>query len=134
MMFIAANVRIQWPHQVANDKEKGKWLLYLADKIVVDGVQGECSTDEINPLHLDKRPSLMDFADEPAELMDYRSYISKNKSYSMLGESSEKRMHDAKKSSNSFSLNRIRRDHALIIRAERLVDKDGKKADIVTMV
>ncbi|XP_031627907.1 integrin alpha-PS1 isoform X2 [Contarinia nasturtii] len=126
------NVRIQWPHQVANDKEKGKWLLYLADKIIIEGAQGECSTNEINPLHLDKRPNPMDLAGEPAELMDYRSYLPKNKSHSMFAESSEKRIQDAKKPSGS-TLNRVRRDHALIIRAERLVDKDGKKADIVTM-
>lgn len=129
------NVKIKWPHQVANDKDKGKWLLYLADKIVIEGVTGECSTDGINPLNLPKRPNLLlDFAGEPAELMDYRSYIAKfNKSQAVLAESSEKRPKKSKESSGRI-LNRVRRDHAVIIRAERLVDKDGKKADIVTMV
>lgn len=128
------NVKIKWPHQVANDKDKGKWLLYLSDKIVIEGVSGECSPDGINPLNLPKRLNLMDLADEPAEFMDYRSYIAKmNKSQAVLAESSEKRPKDTKQSSSS-TLNRVRRDHALIIRAERLVDKDGKKAEVVTMV
>lgn len=30
-------VNIQWPHQVANDKPQGKWLLYLTDTPSVDG-------------------------------------------------------------------------------------------------
>lgn len=128
------NVKIQWPYQVANNKEKGKWLLYLEDKVEIEGVTGECSTDAINPLGLPKRTNLMDFANEPAQLMDYRSYIAKmNKSQLLSAESSEKRSINAKQSSGSI-LNRVRRDHAVIIRAERLVDKDGKKTDIVKMV
>ncbi|XP_055302350.1 integrin alpha-PS1 isoform X2 [Sitodiplosis mosellana] len=127
------NVKIKWPHQVANDKDKGKWLLYLVDKIVIEGVTGECSADGINPLNLPKRPNLLDLAGEPAELMDYRSYIAKmNKSQAVFAMSSEKRAQKSKQSSNTI-LNRVRRDHAVIIRAERLVDKDGKKQNIVTM-
>lgn len=128
------NVKIKWPYQVANDKEKGKWLLYLEDKVVIEGVAGECFSDAINPLNLPKRPKLLDFAEEPAELMDYRSYIAKmNKSQLLLAESSEKRSAPTKHSDSSI-LNRVRRDHAVIIRAERLVDKNGKKTDIVNMV
>lgn len=42
-----------------------------------------------------------------------------------------------KKPSNdetSSSLNRVRRDRSMIIRAEKLTDKDGKKTNIVSMV
>lgn len=129
------NVKIKWPHQVGNDKEKGKWLLYLEDKIILEGAGGgECTIDSINPLALPKRPKLSDLSDEPAELMDYRSYIAKlNKSQNVFAESSEKRTVVEKKESGSF-LNRFKRDHAMIIRAERLIDKDGKKTDIVNMV
>lgn len=129
------NVKIKWPYQVANDKQKGKWLLYLEDKIKVEGVSGECVTDAINPLGLAKRPQLTDFANEPAELrIDYRSVFSKmNKSQSVLAEGSDKRSKYTKHSSSS-TLNRVRRDHAVIIRAERLVDKDGNKKDTVNMV
>lgn len=128
------NVRIKWPYQVANDKEKGKWLLYLEDKVTVEGVAGECTMDGINPLGLPKRPKPLDFENRPEELIDYRSYMAKrNKTHLFSAESSEKRSLNAKQSSSS-TLNRVRRDHAVIIRAERLVDKDGKKTDIVNMV
>lgn len=128
------NVKIKWPHQVANDKEKGKWLLYLADRITIEGASGECSVEDINPLNLPKRPKLMDLANEPAELMDFRSYMAKmNHSQAVFAESSEKRPVHSKAAGGSV-LNRVRRDRAVIIRAERLVDKDGKKTDIVSMV
>lgn len=128
------DVNIKWPHQVANNKEKGKWLLYLADKIVIEGATGECSINDINPLELPRRSKLIDMAGEPAEYMDYRSYLAKmNKSQSVIAESSEKRTTSTKYSSSSV-LNRVRRDHALIIKAEPLVDKDGNKKDTVVMV
>lgn len=129
------NVRIQWPYQVGNDKQK-KWLLYLEDKIILEGAGGgECTIDPVNPLKLPKRPKLSDLSDEPAELMDYRSYIAKrsNKSHSILAESSDKRAIVDKKESGS-TLNRFRRDNSMIIRAERLIDKNGKKTDIVNIV
>lgn len=129
------NIKILWPHQVANDKEKGKWLLYLADKVFIENAGGgDCSIETINPLSLPKRTKLADYANEPAELMDYRSFIARNnKSHSVLAESSEKKSTNIKFDSGS-SLNRIKRDRAVIIRAERLIDKDGKKQDIVNMV
>lgn len=128
------NVRIQWPYQVGNDNIK-KWLLYLEDKIILEGAGGgECTIDPINPLKLRKRSKLSDFSDEPAELMDYRSYIAKiNRSHSILAESSEKRATVDKKESGSV-LNRFKRDNSMIIRAERLIDKNGKKTDIVNIV
>ncbi|XP_045602877.2 uncharacterized protein [Procambarus clarkii] len=46
-------VEVLWPHQVENNKEQGKWLLYMTDVPVVDGV-GECEIDPkfVNPLIL----------------------------------------------------------------------------------
>lgn len=129
------NVKIKWPHQVGNDKEKGKWLLYLSDKIVIEGASGECTFDAVNPLNLPKRQSPLDQLQEPAELLDYKSYIAKkNKSQTLLAESSDSKRLLNSKTSGGNVLNRVKRDHAVIIRAERLVDKDGKHTSIVNMV
>lgn len=131
-------VEIKWPHQVANDKEKGKWLLYLAEPVSIEGVTGECSSNDINPLNLEKRPRedglLAD--NEPAEYMDYRSYMSKlNKSHAVIAESSEKqRSITPTKGSSSSSLNRVRRDHAVILKAEPLMGMDRKIRETVRMV
>lgn len=128
------NVKISWPHQVANDKEKGKWLLYLEDKPIIDGAGGECMitpSSLVNPLNLPRRNDVLAL-DEPAELMDYRSIFG-NKSYHFVAASSEKNKLISEKSPSN-PLNRVKRDRAVVIRAERLVDKDGKKTDIVNMV
>lgn len=131
-------VEIKWPHQVANDKEKGKWLLYLAERIGIEGATGECSSNDINPLGLEKRPKEDGLLaeNEPAEYMDYRSYMAKlNKSHSLLAESSEKqRTAMPTKGSSSSSLNRVRRDHAVILKAEPLIGADGKSRETVNMV
>lgn len=131
------NVRISWPHQVANDKEKGKWLLYLEDKPVIEGAGGgEClikPASLINPLNLPKQQKFVEIM-APADLMDYRSRsMSGNKSQSVVVQNSEKVTFSSSKSTGS-PLNRVKRDHAVIIRAEQLVDKDGKKSDVVNMV
>lgn len=131
------NVRIKWPYQAASDKGKGKWLLYLVDGVRIDGsiASGECSLEHphrVNPLKLQRRSQQMNVV--PMELIDYQSHFSKlnNKSYTALGESSEK-YNEAKRDNGGNVLNRVRRDN-LVIRAERLIDKDGKKTDIVNMV
>lgn len=31
------NVKIDWPFQVANNKEQGKWLLYLDERPTIEG-------------------------------------------------------------------------------------------------
>lgn len=31
------DVRIEWPFQVANDKEQGKWLLYMDERPTIEG-------------------------------------------------------------------------------------------------
>lgn len=129
-------VHIRWPHQVANDKPQGKWLLYLEDRPIIEGADGgECTTvtDSIfNPLKLQRRPQSIDAvsfsAPEP-----YRKMPNLNRSVSVTGESSEK-MTLSKFSASTVNVNRVKRDRAMIIRAEQLVDKDGKKTDIVHMV
>ncbi|XP_065080048.1 integrin alpha-PS1 isoform X2 [Ochlerotatus camptorhynchus] len=127
-------VNIQWPHQVANDKPQGKWLLYLTDTPSVDATNGgDCVVDPnsaINPLGL-KKTSVLN------ELMQMERYTQRahNKSLTFSAEKSE-RLSFAKQTSFSSSdntLNRVRRDRSMIIRAERLTDKDGKQTDIVHM-
>lgn len=123
-------VQILWPHQVANDKPQGKWLLYLEDKPMIEGASGgECevkSDSVFNPLKLKRKPKSMSEYVEMAPA-EYRRYPSGNKTVSLMGESSEKLK------ISSGKLNRVKRDRAMVIRAERLVDKDGKKTDIVHM-
>ncbi|XP_021704112.1 integrin alpha-PS1 isoform X1 [Aedes aegypti] len=126
-------VNIQWPHQVANDKPQGKWLLYLTDTPTVEATNGgDCVVDPhsaINPLGLKKSSVL-------GQLMQMERYTQRayNKSLTFTSEKSE-RISFAKQTSSSSenTLNRVRRDRSMIIRAERLTDKDGKQTDIVHM-
>lgn len=124
-------VFILWPHQVANDKPQGKWLLYLEEKPVVVGAGGgECeSKDDIfNPLKLLSRPQPVEMrmAQETAPRFSrFSMHHQENRSMTILQSSSE---------SQQQTLNRVRRDRSMVIRAERLVDKEGKKSDIVNMV
>lgn len=129
-------VNIQWPHQVANDKPQGKWLLYLTDTPSVDATNGgDCVVDPhsaINPLGL-KKTSVMN------ELVQMDRYTQRahNKSLTFAADKSE-RFNSWYSKQTSFSasentLNRVRRDRSMIIRAERLTDKDGKQTDIVHM-
>lgn len=133
------NVRILWPHQVANEKEKGKWLLYLDDKPIIEGAGGgECSQESMgffNPLKLQRNPKAIDLL-EPAELFDYRSFsLVGNKSQNFMAKGSEKSAEDGLPTkAPAIALNRVKRDRAVVLHAERLVDKDGKKTDIVNMV
>lgn len=128
-------VNIQWPHQVANDKAQGKWLLYLTDTPSVDATNGgDCVVDppkSINPLGLKKTSVLNELVQ-----MDRYTQRAHNKSLTFAAEKSE-RISFAKQtsysSSESTTLNRVRRDRSMIIRAERLTDKDGKQSEIVHM-
>ncbi|XP_055587793.1 integrin alpha-PS1 isoform X2 [Uranotaenia lowii] len=131
-------VRIQWPHQVANDKDQGKWLLYLTGTPTVDATNGgscvvQPGTAE-NPLKLKKSAALSELPPQT----DYYTQRAYNKSLTFAMEKSE-RVSFAKQASYSSSssaeksLNRVRRDRSMIIRAERLTDKDGKQTDIVHM-
>lgn len=131
------NVKIRWPYQVVSTDGNIKWLLYLEDKILLDATGGgECTAESINPLGLVKRPKPSNLADEPAQLIDYRSYFANklNKSQATFGESSDKRAVIEKKESGS-SLNRFKRDELYVAGiAEPLIDKDGRKKIVVNMV
>lgn len=128
-------VNILWPHQVANDKPQGKWLLYLEDKPIIEGGGGgECevkANSVFNPLKLARRSKTS--SDIPdLQPVKYSRLTNLNKTVTLIGESSDKSSTSEKLSSNG--LNRVKRDRAMIIRAERQVDKDGKKTEIVHMV
>ncbi|XP_058812027.1 integrin alpha-PS1 [Topomyia yanbarensis] len=127
-------VTVQWPHQVANDKPQGKWLLYLTDTPSVDATNGgDCIVEPhsaINPLGLKKTSVLNELVQ-----MDRYTQRAHNKSLTFAAEKSE-RLSYAKQSTFSSSdstLNRVKRDRSMVIRAERLTDKDGKQTDIVHM-
>lgn len=56
-----------------------------------------------------------------------------NRSYT-FSQFKQKETSYEKQTNESATLNRFKRDRSMIIRADKLVDKDGKKANIVTMV
>lgn len=142
-------VDIDWPHQVGNDKPLGKWLLYLEDLPIVEGTGGgECSVakEYVNPLNLKFREPAMS-AIAPALTQDPALLKrSNNKSHSFAMEYRERSSStftSNEKSSSTFEkkstaeeniLNRVRRDRSMIIRADKLIDQDGKKTNIVKMV
>lgn len=125
---------------MGNDKALGKWLLYLEELPIVEGTGGgECTVADrwINPLHLKIREqpaSLM----APALIQDPALMKRPNRTHSFAEyreKSSSSISSSEKKSSNDETvLNRVRRDRSMIIRAEKLVDEDGKKTNIVSMV
>lgn len=94
---------------------------------------GDCVVEPhaaINPLGL-KKTSVMN------ELIQMDRYTQRahNKSLTFSAAKSE-RISFSKQSTISSSestLNRVRRDRSMVIRAERLTDKDGKQTDIVNM-
>lgn len=139
------DIDIDWPHQVGNDKPQGKWLLYLEGLPVVEstgGANGECTTETIhmNPLKLNYKPSNNSRMSAP--LMEDPALVKRpNKSYAFAREYREKisssyvSSSDKKSSSGDEGiLNRVKRDRAKIIKPEKLVDRDGKKSNIVSMV
>lgn len=161
-------VYIQWPHQVANDKAQGKWLLYLEAEPTVEGAGGgECEAmkpDAINPLKLGRRPVEVRSASAPASLRmaeaeadsdegDAMLFGAMRRGFGRLGVGREAKVAEeededaetvnrttvqqtqGERTEQRRVLNsRVRRDRSMVIRPERLVDDEGKKADIVTMV
>lgn len=71
-------------------------------------------------------PALME---DPALLKHNRS-----RSFVEYREKTSSMQQEKKTASDESILNRVRRDHSMIIRAEKLIDKDGKKTNIVSMV
>ena len=84
----------------------------------------------MNPLNLKKKSSVIGELMESPELS---MRMSRNKSVTFSSEYN-KETYSKSSTSSSSVLNRVRRDRSMIIRAERLVDKDGKKHDVVHMV
>lgn len=138
------DIEIDWPQQVGNDKPQGKWLLYLEGLPVVEstgGSNGECTVDSahLNPLKLNYRQS--NNSKIAAALMEDPALTRRsNKSYTFAREYREKisssygTLSTEKKTNDEAILNRVRRDRAKIIKPEKLVDRDGKKSNIVSMV
>ena len=131
-------VFIDWPYQVGNDKPLGKWLLYLEEIPFIEGAGGGVcslvdSSNSINPLGLTRKP-LDSVGMLSAPLMDEPALLRRsNKSYN-FAINQKSSSYEEKHSSESTVLNRVKRDRAMIIRADKLVDSDGKKTNIVTMV
>lgn len=116
--------------------------MYLEALPIVEGTGGgECTVEDryINPLNIkvkERAESLMAPAmtQDPALLT---RQTNKSQTFSVMykEKSSSSYSSQEKKSSNDETvLNRIRRDRSMIIRSEKLVDKDGKKTNIVSMV
>lgn len=134
-------VDIDWPHQVGNDKPLGKWLLYLEEKPSVESTSGgECTISEnlVNPLNLKAHAEAASLT-APVMLQDPAFIKRSNKSHTFAMEYREKSSssfssNEKKSSSDEILLNRVRRDRSMIIRADKLVDVDGKKTNTVTMV
>ncbi|XP_070506868.1 integrin alpha-PS1 isoform X2 [Chironomus tepperi] len=130
-------VYIDWPYQVGNDKPLGKWLLYLEDNPIIEGAGGGVcslvdSSNSINPLGLIRKP-LDSVGMLSAPLMEEPALMrrsNKSHNFAIYQKSST---YEEKQSSESSVLNRVKRDRAMIIRADKLVDSDGKKTNIVTM-
>lgn len=126
-----------WPYQVGNDKAQGKWLLYLEDVPFVEGGGGgECQVitpNSVNPLNLVRKPIEANMMS--AALMDEPALLKRtNRSHSFAMQYRQKESSVEKQLNESAVLNRVRRDRSMIIRADKLVDADGKKSNIVTMV
>jgi len=133
-------VDIDWPYQVGNDKPQGKWLLYLEEIPTVDSYgSGECTVDSkyVNPLNLKNRPQAANLMMEPMMMQKpLTRHLNRTHSVAMFREKSSSVSTDDEKSSPTDNAihNRVKRDRSMIIRADKLVDKDGKKTNIVSMV
>ncbi|XP_055371581.1 integrin alpha-PS1 [Condylostylus longicornis] len=138
-------VHISWPHQVANDKPQGKWLLYLESQPIVESLhQSKCSvvnSNDINPLKL-KMSEVNHFDGDTLPPESFMLHPNRSgASYTYTGQrsfvSSKKVTSTSDEKIHSFNseahLNRVKRDRAKIIRPEHLYDKDGKKHDVVIM-
>ncbi|CRK96534.1 CLUMA_CG009900, isoform A, partial [Clunio marinus] len=130
-------VDIDWPHQVGNDKPLGKWLLYLEEMPIVESsTGGECEIEDrfINPLKLEKKLQAENLM--TAEMIDTSlsgKRLNKSHSYIEYRDKSSFSSQEKKTVYEESSLNRVKRDRAMIIRAEKLTDSDGKSTNTVTM-
>lgn len=105
--------------------------------IVEGGGGGSCevittNVNAINPLNLSRRPlSNKQMMAEP--LIDDPTLM-KHPSNRFAFSHKQKELSYEKQMNESATLNRFKRDRSMIIRADKLVDSDGKKTNIVTMV
>lgn len=139
-------VYVDWPHQVANDKEQGKWLLYPEDLPQIEGGGGgTCSIigeGAVNPLNLERKPTIVmsQLMEEPIGVPDslrQKSGQLRNRTYTESSSRYQEKttsISSSKEETGSSTLNRVRRDMEKIIKAEKLVDSNGNSKFVVTMV
>lgn len=111
--------------------------MYLEENPFVEGGGGgECEVlgNAVNPLKLTRKP--LTSSNMMAEaLMDEPALLKRtNRSHTFM-QYRQKESSVEKQMNESVSvLNRVRRDRSMIIRADKLIDGDGKKSNTVTMV
>lgn len=123
---------------MGNDKPQGKWLLYLEAIPTVDSTGGgECTIAEryVNPLKLKNKEKKLDSLIAPASMQEPALMKRSNRTHTFM-EYREKSSSSQEKITTNEAIvpNRVRRDQAMVIRAEKLIDQDGKKTNIVSMV
>uniref|UniRef100_A0A336MNG2 CSON003849 protein n=1 Tax=Culicoides sonorensis TaxID=179676 RepID=A0A336MNG2_CULSO len=142
-------VYIDWPHQVANDKEQGKWLLYPENVPQIEGGNGgTCSiigSGSVNLLNLELKPTaiMSQLVNEPEEAPESlrqrvnvrNKTITESRYQEKVSSSSSSSSTSIKEesSSSSSTLNRVRRDMAKVVKPEKLIDSNGNAKDVVTM-
>lgn len=112
----------------------------MEDNPIVEGAGGgDCvvyPNNSINPLNLSKRqldanPMMAAALTEDPTLL---KRVNKSQTFSMYRQKLTYSSEEKTSNETSGHLNRVKRDRAMIIRADKLVDNDGKKSNIVTMV
>lgn len=104
--------------------------------IVEGGGGGSCEVlteRAVNPLGLIRKPHETQMM--ASALMEDPALLRRsNRSHTFALHHRQKESSLEKQSNESATLNRVKRDRSMIIRADKLVDDDGKKTNIVTMV
>ncbi|XP_077299623.1 multiple edematous wings isoform X2 [Arctopsyche grandis] len=118
----SVEVGIDWPHQIANNKDQGKWLFYLDGIPIVEG-DGVCTTKNANPLGLNPKPSSKDAP--PANLVQPHFATKSNNRYMETSNYTSRQ--------NVQSEVRLKRDVEMVVKPEAYVDKDGTRRPIINM-
>ncbi|XP_076754708.1 multiple edematous wings [Xylocopa sonorina] len=105
-------VRISWPYEVANDKAHGKWLLYLEELPTVQG-DGVC----ILPSGQIPNPLMLQDSINYDDINVFNSVVSTRTTLPH----------------NHTSYIRTRRDTEKVVTAQTIIDKDGRKHQVVSM-
>lgn len=106
---------------------------------VEGGGGGKCEVQKepVNPLNLSQRPLEATKMMASALMEDPALLRRTNRSHTFTMSQSLYRQKETsfeKQTNENASLNRFKRDRSMIIRADKLVDGDGKRTNIVTMV